>query len=529
MPVRTACHLPLDEAIDAGADKNTNKAEYGGRHRSSMTAPATTRARRLLPRREHQPPNPTRHNTAVMVCGCLAAQADAFVYWSESNGSIGRANLDGTGVNESFITGAGGPGALAVDGQHVYWANFDSGTIGRANLDGTGVNQYFLDAAGVATGVAVDGQHIYWGSYTTVHTVLSMIGRANLDGTGVEGIVGGAGQVRGLAVDGQHVYWADYFNTIGRVNLDGTDGNLSFIPDADSSIPRTGGLDGVAVDGQHVYWNGSGTIERANLDGTGVDQSFITTANSPTGVAVDALEPPAASITIPVDGATFMLGQSIAASYGCVDGAGGPGIATCAGAVADGAAIDTATVGVHTFMVTATSKDGQTGSAVSTYTVLAPPAPAPPAPAPLASAPRAPVLGGLTASHSRWRVGSALAQISRHNKRPPVGTTFRFNLNEPATVKLVFTHKAWGRAVKVGGERQCVAPTSHNKHRRRCSRILTASMSLHARDGTDKIFFEGRVSRTRRLSRGAYRVTITATNASGESSKSQSLRFTIVK
>ena len=31
-----------------------------------------------------------------------------------------------------------------VDGSHVYWANTDPGEIGRANLNGTGVNQRFV-------------------------------------------------------------------------------------------------------------------------------------------------------------------------------------------------------------------------------------------------------------------------------------------------------------------------------------------------------------------------------------------------
>ena len=42
---------------------------------------------------------------------------------SPCGGSIGRANLDGTGVEPDFITGAGDPVGVAVDGAHVYWAN----------------------------------------------------------------------------------------------------------------------------------------------------------------------------------------------------------------------------------------------------------------------------------------------------------------------------------------------------------------------------------------------------------------------
>jgi virginiamycin B lyase len=86
------------------------------------------------------------------------------IYWTNYNGgAIGSANLDGTGVNQSFITGASFPVGLAVDGQHIYWANEGLATIGVANLDGTGVNQSFISTgASDLVGLAVDGQHIYW-------------------------------------------------------------------------------------------------------------------------------------------------------------------------------------------------------------------------------------------------------------------------------------------------------------------------------------------------------------------------------
>ena len=106
--------------------------------------------------------------TLAVATLALAARADAFVYWTTgSSGTIGRANLDGTGVNQSFITGVGtSPDGVAVDGAHVYWTNFDTDAIGRANLDGTGVNQSFIAGANCGSspiyGVAVDGAHVYW-------------------------------------------------------------------------------------------------------------------------------------------------------------------------------------------------------------------------------------------------------------------------------------------------------------------------------------------------------------------------------
>ena len=51
---------------------------------------------------------------------------------------------------------------MAVDGQHIYWVNSLRGTIGRANLDGTDVDENFIIGAHLPAGVAVDGRHVYW-------------------------------------------------------------------------------------------------------------------------------------------------------------------------------------------------------------------------------------------------------------------------------------------------------------------------------------------------------------------------------
>ena len=79
---------------------------------------------------------------------------------------------------------------------------------------------------------------------------------------------------------------------------------------------------------------------------------------------------PSAPITTPADGARYTKGQVIDADYRCQDGADGPGIAACAGTIADGQPIDTATPGTHTFTVTATSRDRESSTTTTTYSVL---------------------------------------------------------------------------------------------------------------------------------------------------------------
>jgi virginiamycin B lyase len=217
---------------------------------------------------------------AALVCLVAATQASAFVYWTDRQTNwIGRANLDGTGVNQQFVT-SGVPNIrlMTVDDQHIYWGNVD-GTIGRSDLNGSNVNPNFITLASAPQGVAVDDQHVYW-----ANSNIDAIGRANIDGTGVDqSFIDNALNPVGLALDGQHIYWADAINgRIGRVDLDGQNSNDNF-------IATLGGLQGLAVDGQHVYWANLFTdrIGRANIDGTGVEQNFITGLSDPVGVAVD--------------------------------------------------------------------------------------------------------------------------------------------------------------------------------------------------------------------------------------------------
>lgn len=106
--------------------------------------------------------------------------------------------------------------------------------------------------------------------------------------------------------------------------------------------------------------------------------SFTVTATNPVGSAVSApsspisvrADAPTASIAAPLNGATYQLGQVVDVQYSCQDGTGGPGISSCSGPVAPGAALDTATVGTHTFTVTATSGDGQLTTVSASYTVV---------------------------------------------------------------------------------------------------------------------------------------------------------------
>ncbi len=137
-----------------------------------------------------------------------------------------------------------------------------------------------------------------------------------------------------------------------------------------------------------------------------------------------------------------------------------------------------------------------------------------------------PTLSALSETAKIWREGNALAAISseqKGKKQSPVGTTFSFSLNEPASVTFTFTGLVSGR--KVG--KTCVPETKKNNRKRRCTRTVTAgTLTFSAHAGTNKVRFEGPISRHKKLKPGSYTLLATAT-ASGKTSTTRTLHFTI--
>jgi hypothetical protein len=284
----------------------------------------------------------------VVVSAALAVAAPAaqgYVYWTDSGPglsgvgtTLGRANVDGNGVEATFVTGASGPGGVVSVGPYVYWGNSGSGaSIARANTDGSGVNETFIPGVN-AHGLATDGTYLYWTDGN------EYVGRARLDGTAADahfidlGVLAGP---FGIAVSGGKLYVGEpsqivevpatggtaspfvsplsgapvgvlgivaangylFFSelspkggSIGRVDLSGAGLDESVIP---SLVFPTS----VASDGTHLFWvdHVAGVIGRADLTSSGaanIQPSFITDAGGPAGVAVDSLiDPTATSVT----------------------------------------------------------------------------------------------------------------------------------------------------------------------------------------------------------------------------------------
>jgi hypothetical protein len=145
--------------------------------------------------------------------------------------------------------------------------------------------------------------------------------------------------------------------------------------------------------------------------------------------------------------------------------------------------------------------------------------PSPPPPLPVATTPPVedkpqpaatiPVISGLKAVYTRFRVKARGAVMARAH----AGTTLRLRLSEPAAVAFTVA-----KGVRCG--------------RRRCARW--ASVHRFARDltaGGSSLPYTGRYRRrgkARGLEPGRYRVTAVATNAAGRSSGAKRIRLTVV-
>lgn len=398
---------------------------------------------------------------ALLALLLAAPVADARLYWTGwASDAIGRAELDGSGVNESFILATPNGGGMSattthlywaelythktwranVDGTgaapfihsgsdvgdvvvgdlYVYWADQSTDSIGRARLDGSQVDQSFITGATNAIGLAISDTHLYWGVRNDPN---SAIGRANLDGTGVDhAFIPSTNNPVDVAVDGEHVYWAQINDgEIGRANLDGTDVRDHFIPEVSSP-------GAVTADGGHVLWTATGRIGKARADGTEVNRSFIVSSSQPSGLALDPFGRATTAITA-LDLGAGGTGTVAVKNTGKgpltlgTPAAGGDFAASgCAGAkVAPGAVCEVtvtftpSAAGARNATLTIPSDDGRAPLSVAlTGTGPAPPpVPAPaPAPPPPPAAPAAPVLPAAPVARPVSSVKTTTGQVA---------------------------------------------------------------------------------------------------------------------
>ena len=238
------------------------------------------------------------------ITGLTVDVSRAKVYWTEQNspvkGEIRCANLDGSNI-QVIRSVRRVPRDLALDikGRKIYYTN-SNGTIGRVGFDGSKVNKGIPPVRGLDApkhiALDVGGGKVYWTEAgESIH-------RANLNGSGVETLVSDLGTVGDIVIAEGKLYWTEQTGKnsgkIQRSDLDGS--NVRTL-----ATLRSVSL-GIGVDtmGRKLYWTSAGgKIQRANLNGKRV-QTVVTDLGTPMGLvlgtgSVDAMIASAPNMVLP--------------------------------------------------------------------------------------------------------------------------------------------------------------------------------------------------------------------------------------
>ena len=201
------------------------------------------------------------------------------------DGKIWKMNLDGTSP-VAIASGILDPYGIALDvpGGKIYWTD-DNGNVSRANLDGTSPEIGLVNIAGGGLrAIALDKANNKMYFFDAVNDILYI---SNIDGTGVTPLITGI-YGYGLYVDAVNhklYYDEEYTPALMRANLDGTGVEEIYKnPDALVGKSRIYGIT-IDYDSNKLYWSNrdAGEIYRANLDGT-AREVLKTGLTSPRGI-----------------------------------------------------------------------------------------------------------------------------------------------------------------------------------------------------------------------------------------------------
>lgn len=376
-----------------------------------------------------QGPGATTINGTVWGAELIKQGAGTLTLSDANNPYSGGTTVDGGLVN--FASGGLGTGPITLDGGGLQWASGNTSDISGA-LEPIGAGGATFDTNGnpVTLASPISGS----GGVTKAGVGPLTLSAANRY-SGQTIVQGGALTVSGtvagpVAVQSGAALICAGGTLSGGVTRDG--GTAHGAPDAPEAVtasPQNGSATVSFTDAANCYpvsytataspggataSGAASPITVAGLTG-GTAYAFTVTATNPIGSSAPSAasspvtpsaDPPSISIASPVTGSRYTLGQVAIASYSCQDGMNGPGLASCAGSVPSGVALDTSTAGAHSFSVTAVSQDGERVTDRVSYTVVTP--------------------------SNRFSVASL--------KRSPSGTiTFTLKLPGPGTVQLIET------------------------------------------------------------------------------------------
>jgi hypothetical protein len=529
--------------------------------------------------RQQFPSGTTVGTRAIAVNGSDVVAGGTFI----NVGGVERRNLAAIDLNTGQATAFNPPmkgqysaflsvDAVAVTNDGVVWAGGEFATEApnpRSNLaafDATSgaLTSFHRDPNGPVSALLASGPSVYvGGGFTAVggsarHNVAALRHVPGDDGTVQSFDVATDGPVRALALAGDTLYLGGQFQNVNTAlaSLTRARKNAAAV-DAATGLARAwdpnldGPVNALAVSADSVFAGG----EFANVNGSTMRQRLAAFDRQVGSARAWAPSADAPVRSLALHGPTVFA----AGDFATVNGTGRRGIAALDAqtGAADPLSIDLSpeerdgplppiTRVDALFASPATGLLTGGGFVMNTPTLRAanlarfglpalPGGPPPGGPAPGGTNDVDPTLLSFSASTKRFRVGRRAAPADgqataaakrKRRKKAPLGTTLRLRLNEPARVRFRVLTKSTGR--KVG--KKCVKATRKNRKRKRCTK-LTAKRPTFVRSapaGRSKVKWSGRLHR-KALRRGGYVLRAIPTDAAGNTGKSRSLSFKIVR
>ncbi len=296
-----------------------------------------------------------------------------------AGGSFGGSGIDGAGGAGGEVSGSSSCVGGAIAGAPGAAGSLFSGGGGAPNAGGGGGGGYFGGGQGGGGASDTCGNAAGWGGGG---------GGSSFAAPGIEA------EFTGGTRSGDGQVWISYSNPVtpGALTYLTEQNQELVVPAASGVLSGTPGPIGVPLDVSEVSPPGHGAVALSEDGGftyvpaagfTGSD-SFTYSLADPSGdyaigqIKLRVARPPSATITASPSGNTYTLDQVVSTSFSCSEGSGGTGLASCndSGGVESSKGgtgrLDTSTLGIHTYTVTAVSNDGLAEADTVSYLVVVP-------------------------------------------------------------------------------------------------------------------------------------------------------------
>jgi len=253
---------------------------------------------------------------------------NGIVYWTNYDAAKSSGNASGSGGAILSVPTGGGtvttvvpnqdyPWAIAVDGNNVYWTNYDNdGAVGGGETSMGSVLQAPVGGGSVTTlamgledpyGIAVDSNNVYFTTYAG-----GRVKKVPIGGGTVVTLAQNLNNPCYIAVNGSSVYWTNYGD--GTLQSIATSGTTPGTPVTLTTDDANDNANGIATSGSNIFFaasNDPGGVYSIAATGSTTPTVLAGKQDNPWGLATDGTnvywtnnDDPGNLVSVPIVGGT---------------------------------------------------------------------------------------------------------------------------------------------------------------------------------------------------------------------------------